>query len=114
MPTPANAHECGTVNPLVSAFAVDGALKIEERHDAGRDDAAGELFIIGRIKDLLIMYGRNHSPDDIEATIQETTGGRCGDRGSGSSHREAGCHRRIQEAGRLPRGRDGQARTRPA
>ena len=36
-----------------------------------------ELFIIGRIKDLLIVYGRNHSPDDIEATIQEITGGRC-------------------------------------
>jgi long-chain fatty acid adenylyltransferase FadD28 len=36
-----------------------------------------ELFIIGRIKDLLIVYGRNHSPDDIEATIQETTRGRC-------------------------------------
>jgi len=36
----------------------------------------GELFIIGRIKDLLIVYGRNHSPDDIEATIQEKTGGR--------------------------------------
>jgi fatty acid CoA ligase FadD28 len=33
-----------------------------------------ELFIIGRIKDLLIVYGRNHSPDDIEATIQEITG----------------------------------------
>jgi fatty acid CoA ligase FadD28 len=37
----------------------------------------GELFIIGRIKDLLIVYGRNHSPDDIEATIQEISGGRC-------------------------------------
>lgn len=36
-----------------------------------------ELFIIGRIKDLLIVYGRNHSPDDIEATIQEITRGRC-------------------------------------
>jgi fatty acid CoA ligase FadD28 len=36
----------------------------------------GELFIVGRIKDLLIVYGRNHSPDDIEATIQELTGGR--------------------------------------
>jgi long-chain fatty acid adenylyltransferase FadD28 len=36
-----------------------------------------ELFIIGRIKDLLIVYGRNHSPDDIEATVQEITGGRC-------------------------------------
>jgi long chain fatty acid CoA FadD26 len=36
----------------------------------------GELFIIGRIKDLLIVNGRNHYPDDIEATIQEITGGR--------------------------------------
>jgi fatty acid CoA ligase FadD28 len=36
-----------------------------------------ELFIIGRIKDLLIVYGRNHSPDDIEATIQLITRGRC-------------------------------------
>jgi fatty acid CoA ligase FadD28 len=35
-----------------------------------------ELFIVGRIKDLLIVYGRNHSPDDIEATSQEITGGR--------------------------------------
>ncbi|WP_156687028.1 AMP-binding protein [Mycobacterium sp. Marseille-P9652] len=39
--------------------------------------SAGELFIIARIKDLLIVYGRNHSPDDIEATIQEITAGRC-------------------------------------
>ena len=36
-----------------------------------------ELFIVGRIKDLLIIYGRNHSPDDIEATIQEVSPGRC-------------------------------------
>ncbi len=39
--------------------------------------ADGKLFIIGRIKDLLIVYGRNHSPDDIEATIQEITRSRC-------------------------------------
>jgi fatty acid CoA ligase FadD21 len=36
----------------------------------------GELFIVGRIKDVIIIYGRNHYPDDIEATIQEITGGR--------------------------------------
>jgi acyl-CoA synthetase (AMP-forming)/AMP-acid ligase II len=35
-----------------------------------------ELFVVGRIKDLLIIRGRNHYPDDIEATIQEVTGGR--------------------------------------
>ena len=33
----------------------------------------GELFIMGRINDLLIVYGRTHHPDDIEATIQEVT-----------------------------------------
>jgi long chain fatty acid CoA FadD26 len=36
----------------------------------------GELFIVGRIKDLLIVDGSNHYPDDIEATIQQITGGR--------------------------------------
>ena len=36
----------------------------------------GELFTVGRIKDLLIIHGRNHYPEDIEATIQEITEGR--------------------------------------
>lgn len=36
----------------------------------------GELFIIGRVKDLLIVRGRNHYPDDIEATVQMRSGGR--------------------------------------
>jgi long-chain fatty acid adenylyltransferase FadD28 len=31
------------------------------------------LFVIGRIKDFLIVYGGNHSPDDIEVTVQEIT-----------------------------------------
>jgi acyl-CoA synthetase (AMP-forming)/AMP-acid ligase II len=35
-----------------------------------------ELYVVGRIKDLLIVRGRNHYPDDIEATITEITGGR--------------------------------------
>ncbi|WP_046301477.1 AMP-binding protein [Mycobacterium sp. UM_Kg27] len=37
---------------------------------------AGEMLVVGRIKDLLIVDGRNHYPDDIEATVQELTGGR--------------------------------------
>lgn len=36
----------------------------------------GELFIVGRIKDLLIIRGRNYYPEDIEATVQEITPGR--------------------------------------
>jgi fatty acid CoA ligase FadD21 len=38
--------------------------------------SGGELFIVGRIKDLLIIRGRNHYPEDIEATVQEITRGR--------------------------------------
>ena len=36
----------------------------------------GELYIIGRLKDLLIVDGRNHYPDDIEATVAEISRGR--------------------------------------
>ncbi|MCV7284152.1 AMP-binding protein [Mycolicibacterium wolinskyi] len=36
----------------------------------------GELFIIGRLKDLLIVRGRNHYPDDIEATVSAISKGR--------------------------------------
>ena len=35
-----------------------------------------DLFIIGRMKDLLIVDGRNHYPDDIETTVRNITGGR--------------------------------------
>ncbi|MEC3976431.1 fatty acyl-AMP ligase [Amycolatopsis sp. H20-H5] len=35
------------------------------RHD-------GELFITGRLKDLIIIDGKNHYPQDIEATVQES------------------------------------------
>jgi acyl-CoA synthetase (AMP-forming)/AMP-acid ligase II len=38
--------------------------------------SGGELFIMGRLKDLLIVDGRNHYPDDVEATIREITAGR--------------------------------------
>ena len=30
----------------------------------------GELFILGRIKELIILRGRNHHPQDIEAAVQ--------------------------------------------
>ena len=33
----------------------------------------GELYITGRIKDLVIIDGRNHYPQDIEATVAEAS-----------------------------------------
>jgi acyl-CoA synthetase (AMP-forming)/AMP-acid ligase II len=32
---------------------------------------AGELFVTGRIKDVIIIRGRNHAPQDIEAAVSE-------------------------------------------
>ncbi len=38
--------------------------------DLGFLDEAGQLFITGRIKDLIIIRGINHYPQDIEHTVQ--------------------------------------------
>jgi acyl-CoA synthetase (AMP-forming)/AMP-acid ligase II len=38
--------------------------------DLGFLDATGEIFITGRIKDLVIIRGINHYPQDIEHTVQ--------------------------------------------
>jgi acyl-CoA synthetase (AMP-forming)/AMP-acid ligase II len=38
--------------------------------DLGFLDESGELFITGRIKDLVIVRGINHYPQDIESTVQ--------------------------------------------
>jgi acyl-CoA synthetase (AMP-forming)/AMP-acid ligase II len=38
--------------------------------DLGFVDMAGELFVTGRIKDLIIIRGINHYPQDIEHTVE--------------------------------------------
>jgi acyl-CoA synthetase (AMP-forming)/AMP-acid ligase II len=40
--------------------------------DLGFLDDAGELFITGRIKELVIIRGINHYPQDIERTVQDS------------------------------------------
>jgi acyl-CoA synthetase (AMP-forming)/AMP-acid ligase II len=59
----------------VLADATDDTVKWLRTGDLGFIDD-GELFIVGRIKDLLIVRGVNHYPDDIEATVSAVSGGR--------------------------------------
>ncbi|KQU54798.1 hypothetical protein ASG72_04075 [Bosea sp. Leaf344] len=40
--------------------------------DLGHLDDDGELYVIGRMKDLLIIRGVNHYPQDIEMTVAES------------------------------------------
>ena len=74
----------------------------------------GELYITGRIKDLVIVDGRNHYPQDIEATVAEASAGiRAGLRrgvlgaGAGAARRLPDGHQR--EAGHRRRTRAGAA-----
>lgn len=40
--------------------------------DLGFLDGEGEVYISGRCKDVIIINGRNHAPQDIELTVQES------------------------------------------
>jgi acyl-CoA synthetase (AMP-forming)/AMP-acid ligase II len=42
--------------------------------DLGFLDGSGELFVTGRVKDLIIIRGINHYPQDIERTVQSLDG----------------------------------------
>jgi len=63
---------------VVSAFVENGTLspRIEEWLDTGDLGyvADGELFVTGRRKDVIIKYGRNHSPDRLEQLACLTDG----------------------------------------
>ncbi|HRK01281.1 MAG TPA: AMP-binding protein, partial [Oligoflexia bacterium] len=41
--------------------------------DLGFITASGELYVTGRLKDLIIIRGRNHYPQDIERTVEQAT-----------------------------------------
>ena len=62
----------------------------------------GELFITGRIKDLIIIRGTNHYPQDIEWTVQQTHAAMRPDYGACFSIIEDGEERLVvvQEVGR--------------
>lgn len=64
-------------NPEATAAALNARIAGEDdggrwlrTGDLGFLDEAGELYVTGRIKDLVIVRGINHYPQDIERTVQ--------------------------------------------
>jgi amino acid adenylation domain-containing protein len=61
-------------NPAATVETFGGTLRDDDGHrylrtgDLGFRTANGELFITGRIKDVIIVAGANHYPQDLEAT----------------------------------------------
>jgi len=71
------AHVAGAYweNPEASAASLHAHIEGEpgdwlRSGDLGFVDAKGQLFITGRIKDLIIIRGANHYPQDIELTVE--------------------------------------------
>lgn len=48
----------------------DSTARYLRTGDLGFQDEAGRLFVTGRLKDLIIIRGRNHYPQDIEMTVE--------------------------------------------
>jgi acyl-CoA synthetase (AMP-forming)/AMP-acid ligase II len=62
-------------NPDASAASLQAHIEGESGEwlrsgDLGFLDSTGQLFITGRIKDLIIIRGTNHYPQDIELTVE--------------------------------------------
>lgn len=73
----------------------------------------GQLFISGRIKDLLIVNGRKHHPEDIEASIQNFVEA-CSGGSAAAFQAEVGGNQRLVIAVELPRLPDDETMTRIA
>ncbi|KJC41579.1 fatty acyl-AMP ligase [Bradyrhizobium sp. LTSP857] len=73
--TGANAARAYWRNDTATREGLNAAIAGEDSPwlrtgDLGFLDADGELFVTGRIKDLIIIRGINHYPQDIERTVQ--------------------------------------------
>ncbi|MET0396796.1 MAG: amino acid adenylation domain-containing protein, partial [Longimicrobiaceae bacterium] len=63
--------------------------------DLGFVDGEGELFITGRLKDLIVIRGRNHYPQDIEQTALRSHEGLRAGSGAAFSVEEGGEERLV-------------------
>jgi acyl-CoA synthetase (AMP-forming)/AMP-acid ligase II len=63
-------NEAATMSGLHAKIEGDGDASWLRTGDLGFLDATGELFVTGRIKELIIIRGINHYPQDIEQTVQ--------------------------------------------
>lgn len=72
---------------LTEACMVDGWL---DTGDMGYLNAKGYLFIVGRAKDMIIINGKNHWPQDIEWAVEQLPGFHQGDIAAFSIETESG------------------------
>ena len=63
-------NEAATQDTFQAGIVGEPNQKWLRTGDLGYLDASGELFITGRIKDLIIVRGANFYPQDIEFTVQ--------------------------------------------
>lgn len=65
---PAETQEC-----FEAVISGEGDAAWLRTGDIGFLDDEGELFVTGRMKDVIILRGRNHYPQDIEHTVQSAS-----------------------------------------
>jgi len=63
-------NENETARTFHAQITAEGDERWLRTGDLGFLDENGEVFVTGRIKDVLIIRGMNHYPQDIEATVQ--------------------------------------------
>ena len=75
----------------------------------------GELFVTGRLKDLIIIRGLNHYPQDIELTVEQEPPAVCGPAAGAAFAVEVDGRERlviVQEIGAAASGHEARRRVR--